>query len=296
MDHRRHRVVWGVNGTRSVTSEDYWKQPLKWNREAEQSGVRKRVFCASLADVFEDWDGEVFGADGAAHFTSDSDPSKVATNQQMMGTDSGGYHYTTLNDCRERLFKLIDKTPFLDWQLLTKRPQNIEKMWPLLSVCPQCTTRLVDDGTDQWRWCSSCAEGFPQYGLRSNIWLGTSISDQDTADRNIQILAKSRELSPVLFVSAEPLVSEVDLSSHLSSLDWVIVGGESGPEARLFCIEWAESIVNQCHSTAVFVKQLGSHACSSKTYSLNLKDRKGGDMNEWPGPIRVRKFPTTVTV
>ncbi len=101
--------IWGDNGTRVVASESYWKQPLKWNRQAEcdcnssrlgghitcafceSGGVRPRVFCASLADVFED--------------------------------------RPELTEPRRRLFDLINETPNLDWLLLTKRPENIEPLF-----------------------------------------------------------------------------------------------------------------------------------------------------------------------
>lgn len=79
--------TWGMNGRRVVASENMWRQPLKWNRAAEKEGVRKRVFCASMADVFED--------------------------------------RTDLVMVRNRLFTLIGSTPMLDWLLLTKRPENV---------------------------------------------------------------------------------------------------------------------------------------------------------------------------
>lgn len=80
-------VKWGENAARRRTSTANWKQPLKWNRDAMLAGVRRRVFCASLADVFEDRD--------------------------------------ELIPWREDLFSLIHDTPHLDWLLLTKRPENI---------------------------------------------------------------------------------------------------------------------------------------------------------------------------
>jgi protein gp37 len=89
MDHRYGRVKWGVDGTRSITSESNWFQPVKWHRLARRDGVRRRVFCASLADVFEDR------------------PELVAP--------------------RIRLFHLINETPSLDWLLLTKRPENVRR-------------------------------------------------------------------------------------------------------------------------------------------------------------------------
>lgn len=100
-------------------------------------------------------------------------------------------------------------------------------------------------------------------------------------------------------------------------ISWVIVGGESGGKARPFDIAWARSIVGQCRAAhvAVFVKQLGSNpvtacashgvACGGHKWPWNeneaqargkeprpkLKDRKGGDMSEWPEDLRVREFP-----
>src|SRR5262245_49606753 len=87
MSRRNPAVLgeWGKHGTRVIASEAMWREPLKWDRQARAAGVRKRVFCASLADVFEDR------------------PELVAP--------------------RERLFRLIEDTPNLDWQLLTKRPE-----------------------------------------------------------------------------------------------------------------------------------------------------------------------------
>jgi protein gp37 len=89
MDHRYHRVEWGPHGKRKRTTEQYWKQPIRWAKEARRKGHRPRVFCASLADV---WDNQV--------------PS----------------------EWRADLFNLINSTPELDWLLLTKRSENIRKM------------------------------------------------------------------------------------------------------------------------------------------------------------------------
>lgn len=64
MDHRYGKVSWGPNGNRVKTSEANWRKPLRWNREATDSGKRLYVFCASLADVFEDWKGPIVNAAG----------------------------------------------------------------------------------------------------------------------------------------------------------------------------------------------------------------------------------------
>lgn len=91
MDHRHHRVQWGPHGERVRTSLDYWREPMRWAKKAAAAGVRHRVFCASLADVFDNKVPRVW---------------------------------------RDDLFDLIWKTPELDWLLLTKRPENMAGMLP----------------------------------------------------------------------------------------------------------------------------------------------------------------------
>lgn len=92
MDHRYHRVEWGPHGERKRTAVQYWNYPLRWAKRARESGERPRVFCASLADI---WDNKV--------------PPQW----------------------RIDLFQLIHATPELDWLLLTKRPENIRRMLQL---------------------------------------------------------------------------------------------------------------------------------------------------------------------
>lgn len=87
MDHRMQKVQWGPKGERIRTSRHNWAQPLKWNAWCAKHNIRQRVFCASLADIFDD-------------------------------------HPSILPEWRADLWKLIAETPHLDWLLLTKRPQN----------------------------------------------------------------------------------------------------------------------------------------------------------------------------
>jgi protein gp37 len=98
MDLRYHRVTWGAGEARIRTSPSNWKKPLAWNRQAEAEGSRPRVFCASLADVFDNEVDERWRAD---------------------------------------LFALIEATPRLVWMLLTKRIGNVLKMTgPARGGCP----------------------------------------------------------------------------------------------------------------------------------------------------------------
>lgn len=320
MDHRRHRVKWGPNGTRSRTSDDYWKQPLKWNRAAEKAGERRRVFCASLADVFEDWDGAILNHNGEILFRSTDDGSYRGQNTPAVEMNLSPHEQATMNDMRRDLFAIIDSTPWLDWQLLTKRPKNVRRMWPQL--------------------------GFPDAGVPgtlgrrprlSNVWIGTSISNQQTADVMLPELLKLRDLTPCLFVSAEPLLGPIVLADILklfpidppmlwgkdtqgqSSISWIIIGGESGPHARPCDVAWIRSLVQQCQAAGVpcFVKQMGErlavandsasewprHGDEWETVPADYMPRfqgervtlrmahKGGEIADWPHDLRVRQFP-----
>ena len=250
--------IWGPQGTRVRASNEHWRLPVKWNREAEAAGVRARVFCASLADVFEDWHGPIV--------------VNVGGDLVNLGTDGrasrGPDDRLTMNDLRRDLFALIDATPWLDWILLTKRPENVRRMLVphCLDEVPGHVRQNEGDGTRLRR--------------RENVWLLTSIANQEDADRNLPELLKCRDLAAVLGVSAEPLIGPADLSPWMFStdgfvstpdrgpvhrddggnaLDWVIVGGESGPHARPMHPVWARSIRDQCQASGVpfFFKQWG---------------------------------------
>jgi protein gp37 len=233
-----------MRGKRVIAAD--WQQPLAWDKAAAATGVRRRVFCGSMCDVFED--------------------------------------RADLIEPRAALFDLINGTPNLDWILLTKRPENIRRM-----IGP-ATARVL--------------------GLPSNLWLGTSIEDQRAADERIPHLLTCRDLAPVLFLSCEPLVGPIDFTVKCppafqptlrsDRINWVILGGESGPKARPGNVDWIRSIIRQCRAAGVpcFVKQLGGnpfdgyrqgYVLMKRTMSLN--DPKGGDPDEWPKDLRVREFP-----
>jgi protein gp37 len=180
--------VWGVKEGRRFFTDKHWAEPLKWNEDAESDQQRKRVFCASMADVFE------------------------------LRTD--------LDVWRERLWQLISVTPWLDWLLLTKRPQNILNMVPWENDWP------------------------------SNVWVGTTVEDQKRADERLPIILKIP--AKCRFLSCEPLLGAVDLSKWTQSpeegffsIDWVIAGGESGPNARAMLPGWARQLRDQCRVSKI---------------------------------------------
>lgn len=257
MDHRYGKVKWGPQGTRVLTSAANWKQPLKWNREAARDGVRRRVFCASLADVFEDWAGPVQLMNGGEVVCCDScgkvhrDPDAYAEcpcSRWLQRAD-----FAKLSDVRRELFALIDATPHLDWLLLTKRPENIHAMWP------RCTHCKGNGRIEMLEHCQVC-RGRGMEPHRPNVWLGTSVENQEYAELRIPELLKCRDLSPVLFLSCEPLLGPVELQ-NIKSIDWVIAGGESGPHARPIHSDWFRGLRDQCQAAGVpyFFKQWGEH-------------------------------------
>ena len=155
--------VWGINADRRFFGDKHWAEPLKWNVAAGASGQRMRVFCASMADVFED--------------------------------------RRDLDVHRERLWKLIEATPNLDWLLLTKRPELVTRFAP-------------------WR------DDWPP-----NVWLGTTVEDQKNAEERLPYLTSIP--AAVRFISAEPLLGPVEIGPWADQLDWVITGG-----TLIFMLTW----------------------------------------------------------
>lgn len=132
-----------------------------------------------------------------------------------------------LDPLRIRLWALIKSTPELDWLLLTKRPARMA-LWAR------------------------------EHGWPDNAWAGTSAEDQAAADARLPHLLEVP--ARVRFVSCEPLLGYVSLRG--AKLDWVIVGGESGPQARPMRPSWAWSLRDQAAAggAAFFFKQWGEWA------------------------------------
>lgn len=249
---RRH-AIWGDGGQRVRASDAYLDQPHKWNWKAEKDGVRRRVFCASVADVFE------------------ARPE--------------------LDPWREDLLKTIAATPHLDWQLLTKRPEYAAKF----------------------------LEG---RALPPNLWIGTSVENQEAADTRIPHLLKIP--AAVRFLSMEPLLGPVDIdpatcqycgnhggniglasdnatpwctecdneagfgwwldpcaNENQPGISWVIAGCESGHRARPMQTDWVRSIRDQCVAAGVpfFFKQ----AMDDDGKIVGDPDLDGRQWSQFPG-------------
>lgn len=232
-------VKWGPNGNRIVKAESGWKEPLTWNRKAEAAGERHRVFCASLADVFEDWEGPMQHASGAKMwFMHEPNGHPCQWGAGYVLDDPRTGRALTLDDVRDRLFKLIAATPSLDWLLLTKRPENVAR----------CLDRLatMNDHYD----CVELSKAW-----LSRVWLGASVGVRKTLNR----IDELRKIPAALrFLSIEPLLEDLG-QLDLTGIHWVIVGGESKWGARPMHPDWVRSIRDQCLAAGVpfFFKQWG---------------------------------------
>lgn len=232
------RETWGPHAPRQRTSAANWKKPLQWNKQAQAEGRRFRVFCASLADVFDN-------------------------------------HKSILPEWRADLWRLIFNTPHLDWLILTKRPQNIAKMlpdaWEALTPGKGWSNvwlgTTVENQTEADRriprlLATPAAVRFlsvePMLGpvdlAASNAlpiyWEGTE------ADGPLQITTLGK---PIGTARRRGWVKH---SGNMQPwIDWVICGGESGPGARPMHPDWARSLRDQCNAADVpfFFKQWGEH-------------------------------------
>jgi protein gp37 len=290
---RTKGIQWGAGQPRVRTSPENWKQPLQWNKQAGilqhawEHGIalhggnealclangflkpqRPRVFCASLADVFDNAIDPAWRAD---------------------------------------LFSLIEKTPHLDWLLLTKRIGNANTM---IAAALHVTHHGANDGN-----------------IPHNVWLGATICNQEEADRDIQKLLKTPAVKR--FLSIEPLLGSVDITpfvggraiecrcgfrrdevglmgalqknekcihcfkktTTLPTVDWVIVGGESGHNARPMHPDWVRSLHDQCKAASVpfFFKQWGEWAPGLASYGMEKVGKRfagrllnGREYNEVP--------------
>lgn len=216
----------------------------------------------------------------------------------------------------DQVFAAMALAPEHTFQVLTKRADRMRSY-----MCNPRRHADIVEAMDMPVWLPPGRRfpRVPENWPMPNVWLGVSVENQHFADERIPLLLQTP--AAVRFISAEPLLGPVNLTGDpdpcrtwLRSgfsvarglltdnwqppLDWVIVGGESGPKARAMNVEWAREIVDQCKAAglAVFVKQLGAkpfepYSDGTPFVELHLTSRKGGDMAEWPEDLRVRQMP-----
>jgi protein gp37 len=255
-------VNWGKGAPRRRTSGHNWNQPVKWNEAAAAIEAvfnvpgpitsvlgpvaRPRVFCASLADWLDDEVPIEWLAD---------------------------------------LLDLIQRTPHLDWLLLTKRPEN----WYERTRLVACLLSRTKAPRPNYALLSFLAEwklGSPP----DNVWIGTTVEDQVRADERIPALLSIP--ARVRFLSCEPLLGPVYLHrarqawTGLPGIDWVICGGESGPKARPMYPDWARSLRDQCAEagvpflTAIHFKDERAHYHCRRCKALGRGARRRDRMDD----------------
>lgn len=155
-------------------------------------------------------------------------PLKWASPKAIFTCSWSDWFHADADPWRDEAWEIIRRTPQHTYQILTKRPGRIARHLPL-------------DWGEGW----------------SHVWLGVSVENQDHAFRARQL---TEVPAAVRFVSAEPLLGPVAFERPvLRQLDWLIVGGESGPDCRPMDMAWASGLRDQCeqHGVAFFLKQLG---------------------------------------
>lgn len=236
---------------------------------------------------------------------------------------SDTFHEALPHRDRARIFNSMRDAPQHTYQILTKRPEVMKQF-------------------GEW-WCMQHVESI----MPSNWWFGVSVEDQKTADERIPLLLQTPAavrfvsyepaLGPVDFARIprcmddnEPSTAEIEVSNPMAchyirhgvpGIDWAIVGGESGPGARPFNLQWARDIIEQCREAGVacFVKQIGAqpyistdawpdgprvwphspqyprHQDGQERIYTRLSDKKGGKPEEWPADLRVREMPRNIS-
>ena len=246
-------------------------QPLRWRRP-------RRIFVNSMSDLFHE-----------------SVPDAVI----------------------DEVFAVMLLAPHHTFQVLTKRPGRMV---------------VYFQAKDLYKRVLAAANGMrkahPKAGLDNipidnpasrfapHIWWGVSVEDQEAALSRIPLLLSIPVA--VHWVSAEPLLGPLDLTPWLHSdhavacepsgwtqrapfakIDWVVVGGESGPRVRVFCADWARTLIKDCRAAnvPVFIKQLGAFWSKRHTrfndgsFPVRPTHRAGADPREWPADLRVREYP-----
>lgn len=239
------------------------------------------------------------------------------------------FHEALPDEAIDRVFAVMALCPQHTFQVLTKRADRM-RAWVSGVNCAERFTHInmaarMAMGVSSGAVLPTQRDGMVAGGWPlPNVWLGVSVEDQQRADERIPLLLQTP--AAVRFVSYEPALGPVDFTGYLGSkcpecgrvmkrgwhdctelecdgrprplLDWVIAGGESGPGARPFDLDWARSARDQCEAAGIafFMKQVGSRPIFTwdpeKDAAPKLRDRKGGDMSEWPTWARVRQFPT----
>lgn len=323
---------WGVGQPRKRTSAGNWRQPLKWNKIAAQAGVRRKVFCASLGDWLDpevpvEWLADLL----ALICATPSLDWQLLTKRPELWMDRMELAYAYIAaHCTRYTFKVQQQVA--QWM----RGNPLPNVWIGCTVEDQ---RRADERIPALLAIPARVRFLSMEPLLEAVDLGSWLGDYDCHACNCRFWSdglSSLDVTSVGFRCDEDcrvgdgscncgveicphcqtdngdgnsdatvgLRSESDEEYHPTGIQWVIVGGESGPSARPFNLHWARSIVRQCKyaGVSVFVKQMGDKPqiidkpcydplCNCGTALLQFKAHHGADPAEWPEDLRVQEFP-----
>lgn len=263
---------WRVDGDRRIVAgEREWDAVKGLDIVAQHMHQTRRVMVG--VDVFEDFGGSMRDDTG--------DPMMIIGPPELQDGDFPGeklsvqtIRQATMQDVRDRLFRTIDVTPNLDWLVFTRWPENV------LPTLERMSNRL--SLVDCW---------LTETTVPSNIWLGTSVDDQATADARIphllKVPAKVRmvrysgvgrvEFKNVPGLNKLPGVHHIEGRGR-AGIDWLIISGEVGPGARPCNLEHVRDAMRQCKAAGVpvWVERLGSRPAREDGRRVGAYDREEG--------------------
>jgi protein gp37 len=255
------------------------------------------------------WTGEIsFHEDILLQPLRWTKPRKVFVNSM-----SDLFHEKVSDEMLDKAFAVMALTPQHTYQILTKRPERMMRYFGGIHDV------LLERWWDAAPLRSRLTDAFDELPL-PNVWLGVSVEDQKTFEERWPLLASVP--AAVRWLSCEPLLGPIDFFYYggdwgdpisfsqlrgtdatdpdIPGVDWIVVGGESGSDARPCQIEWLSEIVNQCYvaDVPVFVKQLGARPRQTGADSIyyRIEDRKGGNIDEFPDGLKIREFPRADTL
>lgn len=310
----RFGVEWGTGKPRRYIAG--WRKVLACvAARAKREQRRLRVFVNDMSDLFEDQSGCVEADNGCPLALRDADGKRLCTRTgrevAVQWPDEAGWRPLVIEDVRQEIFRAIDHyARWLDFILVTKRIENVRRFWT--------TTPSIGDFGDDDEVCTIS-------WYRPNVWLLYSASDEATLRAGLPYLVDCRDRCPVRGLSLEPLLGPIKkpwggllgecpgtIAGKRPSdyLQWVVIGGESGREARACNAAWVRALAQNCRASKIpcFVKQFGTKPVTND-YRQNdgfdlahfedgrlpgrilLRDPKGGDMLEWPEDLRIREYP-----
>jgi len=259
---------------------------------------------------------------GITNFTADADSLRyddiiarkayawTTPRMVFVNSMSDTFHEEATVEILAKLFAVMEIASWHTYQVLTKRPERMRTVlgsldfWFAVSAAMKREKDWIKEHLSQRRANQLAERSCDPSALwpKLHIWIGTTCENQDRFNERISVLLDTP--ASCRFVSFEPLLGRVDASrafgpqrmrlgvkaaSYDRGIDWIIIGGESGPHARLFGIEWAYELIEQAKkwNVPVFFKQLGAKPFQR----ITLMHPKGADPKEWPSNLQVQQWP-----